>query len=160
MIAALTFGSYSLRMWREVTKDGITVIESTHARMGKLLIDNLSREDKVAAFDIGRMGYIYGGDLIDLGGLTDSSFLPYLREHRMISYLEDRKISYFVWPVWPSNRADYPLKPQILVMTPAITKNLVTVASFCSPVPEYKISFGATMMAAPCQTLYRLNDLH
>jgi hypothetical protein len=159
MIAALSFGGYSLRMWREVTQDGIAVIESTHARMGKLLIDSLSREDKVAAFDIGRMGYIYGGDLIDLGGLTDSSFLPYLREHRLISYLEDRKISYFVWPVWPPNRDDYPLKPQILVLAPAITKSLVTIASFCSPIQEYKISFGATMMAAPCQTLYRLNDL-
>ena len=41
-------------------------------------------------------GYIYGSRLSDLGGLTDSSFLPYLRQNRVLDYMEIRGIQYFV----------------------------------------------------------------
>lgn len=154
--ACVLCGFFSLRVWREVTKDGITVIESSHARMGELLIDKMPPQSKVAAFDIGRMGYLYGGSLVDLGGLTDNSFIPYLREHRLINYLEDRNIPFFVWPSNPDGSSNV---PNIFVFTPESRRQMIAIASFCAPVKEYHLSDEATGLAAPCQTLYQLTSV-
>ncbi|MBV8673858.1 MAG: hypothetical protein JOZ33_10525 [Acidobacteriaceae bacterium] len=142
----LVSGVASLVKWRQVWHDGVTVIESTHARMGQYLVDNFHGQTKVAAFDIGRMGYIYGEHLSDLGGLTDSSFLPYLRQHRVLAYLNDRDIRYFVWP--SSSDADTRLGA-FLKLTPEVRQGLVTVARFCAPTDVWTTAFR-------CQTLYRL----
>jgi hypothetical protein len=53
--------------------------------------------------------------LVDLGGLTDSSFLPYLRQHQIFAYLEDRNIQYLVWPT--AGNGELALA-QIVVFTP------------------------------------------
>jgi len=148
-------GFYSLHLWREVVRDTTLVIESTHGKMGKLLVDSNPSQKNIAAFDIGRIGYLYGGRLIDLGGLTDSSFLPYLREHRIMDYLEDRKISYLVWP---SNPDDSSGVRQIWIITPENRRGLTKIASFCAPEDEYALSLQATWNAARCQTLYQLNS--
>jgi hypothetical protein len=155
MLLCVFGGLCSLKVWREVTRDGIIVIEMSHAKMGELLVHTLPPESRVAALDIGRIGYIYGGRLVDLGGLTDNSLLPYMREHRLMDYLAERDIPYFVWP---SNRDDVSGVPQILDLTPEVRQKIAKLASFCAPEDAADISYDATTSAAPCQTLYQLND--
>jgi len=155
MLLCVFGGLYSLKVWREVTRDGIVVIETSHAKMGEFLVHTLPPQSKVASFDIGRMGYIYGGRLVDLGGLTDNSLLPYMREHRLIAYLVERDIPYFVWP---TNRDDSSRVPQVLDLTPEMRQKITKLASFCAPEDAWDISYAATNDAAPCQTLYQFNS--
>lgn len=56
----------------------------------------------IAVFDIGKIGYVLHGRLIDLGGLTDAGYLPYLLDGRVAQYLRERHISYIVLPTNPS----------------------------------------------------------
>lgn len=147
-------GIFSLKGWRRITSDGIALINGTHGKMGDLLVRTLPPNSKVAAFDIGRIGYIYGGKLVDMGGLTDSSFLPYMREHRIFSYLEDRHIDYLVWPTYESGVSSI---PQILVFTPEESREMTEVAQFCVPHKLWYESFAFISNAAPCQVLYRLH---
>src|SRR5882757_4239240 len=150
MLVCLLGGLFSLKVWREVTRDGIIAIEMSHGKMGEFLVDTLPPQSRVASFDIGRIGYIYGGRLVDLGGLTDSSLLPYMREHRLMDYLAERDIPYFVWPSNPDGGSGV---PQVLDLTPQIRRKITTLASFCAPGDAWAISYAATTDAAPCQTL-------
>ena len=151
--ACLLLGVPSMVAWRRVTAAGTALIEGTHAKMGRYLVDTLPAGSKVAALDIGRMGYIYGGGLGDMGGLTDSAFLPYLREHRAFAYLGERGIDYLVWP---TTALGYPDVPQILAFTPADRARMKELQSFCVPVELWVVSYAVTTDAAPCQRLYRL----
>ena len=155
LLVCAFFGFSSLVAWRRVTKAGITIIAATHSKMGQLLVDTLPPQSKVAAFDIGRMGYIYGGRLVDLGGLTDSSYLPYMQKHRLMDYLIAKDIPYFVWPSNPDGTSGV---PQVFVFTPDIKRRITRIASFCAPQDAYIISYRVTDLAAPCQTLYRLRS--
>jgi len=151
-ICVLT-GLASLAVWRQIARDSTATIESTHETMGRYIVAHVPAEAKVAAFDIGRIGYIYGGKLIDLGGLTNSKFLPYMQQHRMMDYLEARHVEYFVWP---SDRDGASMIPDELTITPEIRERLVTVKSFCAPVVVWKINLEAIGNATPCQVLYRV----
>ena len=153
LAACILCGIFSLRAWRTITSAGIGLIEATHAKMGHLLIDTLPPQSKVASFDIGRVGYIDTGNILDMGGLTDSSFLPYMREHRILDYLEQQKIQYLMWPTEEDNTSAI---PWILALTPSGTRNMTEIARICAPHNLWALSFPFTMDAAPCQTLYHL----
>lgn len=143
----------SLVLWRQVARDSTTVIESTHATMAEYIVGHIPPPTKVAAFDIGRIGYLYGGKLIDLGGLTNSAFLPYMRQHRVMDYLDARDISYFVWPSQPDGDSTI---PNALIITPQIRRRLVTVATFCAPKAAWEINSEAIGNITRCQVLYRV----
>lgn len=150
----LLCGIFSLRAWRTVTSAGISLIESTHTKMGNFLVKTLPPNTTVAAFDIGRIGYIYAPNLVDLGGLTDSSFLPYLRRHQIFAYLKDRHIQYLVWPTGGDGSLAL---NQIVVFTPEERRDMTEMARFCAPRDLWWTSFSATSDAAQCQTLYHLH---
>jgi len=147
-------GFFSLRAWKKVTNAGVAHIEGTHGRMGRFLFATLPPQTRVAAFDIGRIGFLYGGSLVDLGGLTDSSFLPYMREHRIFDYLSERNIQYLVWPTSESGTLDV---PQVLEFTQENRRSLTEVVRFCIPHAMWLTSYSVTLDAAPCQTLYQLH---
>ena len=149
----LACGGSSLMAWRRVTAAGIAHIEATHARMGRYLAQELPAESRVAALDIGRMGFIYGGRLGDMGGLTDSAFLPYMREHRVFDYLRERRIEYLVWPANEDGSLDI---PQILSFTPENRQAMHDMVTFCAPHEEYAATHFVTLDAAACQKLFRL----
>lgn len=149
----LLCGVPSVMAWRGVTAAGIALIEGTHARMGRYLVETLPAGSKVAALDIGRMGYLVGGSLADMGGLTDRAFLPYLREHRVFAYLDEQGIRYLVWPTTVEGYLDL---PQIVSFTPTDRARMEEVQSFCVGRKLWFASYGATTNAAPCQRLYHL----
>ncbi len=156
MVAScLLLGIPSIVAWRRVTAAGVALIEGTHAKMGQYLLDTLPPGSKVAALDIGRMGYLFGGGLRDMGGLTDSAFLPYMREHRAFVYLHERGIRYLVWPTTPWGAPDI---PQILTFTPDNRAHMEELKSFCVPAELWIVSYAMTTDAAPCQRLYRLRE--
>lgn len=154
LVTCIICGIFSLKGWRRITNSGIELINNTHGKMGDFLVKTLPPQSRVASFDIGRIGYIYGGNLVDLGGLTDSSFLPYMREHRVFSYLKDRNIDYLVLPTPPSG--EFSVR-QIFIITPEQSRDMTRVAQFCVPYKLWLSSFAFTSDAAQCQTLYRLH---
>ncbi len=151
----LVCGVPSVLAWRKVTVAGVALIEGTHAKMGRYLLETLPVRNKVAALDIGRIGYFYGGSLGDMGGLTDSAFLPYMREHRAWAYLREHDVHYLVWP---TTEEGYPDVQQILSFTPANRADMEELQSFCVPQELWFASYKVTTDAAPCQRLYRLRD--
>jgi hypothetical protein len=151
--ACAVAGFFSLWSWRQITDAGIAHIEGTHGEMGKFLVRNLQPQTRVGAFDIGRMGYLYGSNLIDLGGVTDSSFLPFMREQRVLEYLAEQQIHYVVWPSIESGASAIPG----LLDLPAVSTPQITVLDrVCSPHDVWRKG-SVTGHATPCQTLYLLH---
>lgn len=147
-------GFFSLKGWRKITHEGIALIDMTHGEMGNFLVKTLPPQSTVASFDIGRIGYIYGGNLVDLGGLTDSSFLPYMRQHRVFSYLKDRGIDYLVWPTDQNGESSV---PQILAFSSEEKQTIAEITRFCAPYNLWFESYAFTIDAAQCQTLYKIH---
>ena len=123
--------------------------------MGHYLIETLPTGSKAAALDIGRMGYLYGGTLGDMGGLTDGAFLPYLREHRAWVYLQTHGVQYLVWPTSEDGTLDV---PQIVQFSAGNREHMEQLQSFCVPEDLWFTSYSVTSDAAPCQRLYRLRE--
>jgi hypothetical protein len=154
LLLALACGVRSLSFWRKINADAIEVVETTHAPMGRYIIASIPPNAKVAAFDIGRMGYLDSGRIVDISGLVDKSFLPYLRDNQMMSYLRNRKVLYFVWPSRIDGSSDI---PRILTITPELQQEVNEVKIFCAPQTAWSISHRITVNHARCQVLYRLN---
>jgi hypothetical protein len=101
-IVAITSGAWSLTLWRHATIAQIDQIESEHGAMATWLQNTFSPEafvqGKIAVFDIGRIGYQLHGNVVDLGGLMDASYLPYVLQRRTADYLSAHGVEYVVLP--------------------------------------------------------------
>jgi hypothetical protein len=99
---ALLSAARSLTLWRQATTAQIAQIETEHGAMAAWLQNNLPAgsfvQGKVAVFDIGRIGYQLHGDVVDLGGLMDASYLPYVLQQRTADYLFAHGVQYVVLP--------------------------------------------------------------
>ena len=95
----------SLSLWRGLTGNGIDQINQEHGAMAAWVASHVPPDDqrarRIAAFDIGRIGYGLHGSLVDLGGLTDAAYLHYLETHTVPRYLRERGIRYLVLPTDP-----------------------------------------------------------
>ncbi len=88
----------SLATWSAITEAGVAHINATHVRMGKWIAANLGPDAKVASFDIGAITYFSKARIIDLGGLTNPDFIPYLYGHNAADYLKERGAGWVVMP--------------------------------------------------------------
>jgi hypothetical protein len=99
----------SLQAWTAIGRAGIGHIAATHVRMGRWLAANLPADATVASFDIGAIAWFSGLHVIDLGGLTDPGFTPYLFTGRAAEYLRARHAGWLVLPseqpAWRSSAA-------------------------------------------------------
>lgn len=86
----------SLYSWSEITDLGIRHINGTQVRMAKWLNENLPPSTRVASYDIGGIGFFANNQIVDLGGLTDPKFVPYLYSGRSAIFLKDQKIDWVV----------------------------------------------------------------
>jgi hypothetical protein len=155
---------FSLFNWTQLTDDGIRHINGTQVKMGKWLTAHLPPGTPVAAFDIGAIAYFGDVKLVDLGGLTDPDFIPYLYSGRSAEYLKQRHVAYVVLPTTldqegaaagSSNCDDLP-KRLNLCNGPAIEKTIVV--EFSTPPDVWKRAFSATGHALESQVLYRIVD--
>jgi hypothetical protein len=148
VVLALLGGAASLNTWRTVTIDGIGHINDTHAQIGEWMIQHLPPNAKIAAFDIGRVSYLWQRGIIDLGALVDPSYTPYLISGRVPEYVEQKEVEYLVLPDDAAAGFGF-LGDRSLKMT--------LLARFCSPVQPWLIGFRYTIHAGRCQEIYRLS---
>jgi hypothetical protein len=93
-VAALT--AVTLPRWSVALGDSIYNIDNCHLKMAEYLNDHYPAGTKMGVFDIGAIGYFSHIDLIDLGGLVDRNYLPYLLSGRVPQYLQEKGANYII----------------------------------------------------------------
>jgi hypothetical protein len=96
LVAVATLTAVTLPRWRVALRDSIYNIDNCHLKMAEYLNEHYPPGTKVGVFDIGTIGYFSHIDLIDLGGLVDRNYLPYLLSGRVPQYLDERGVQYLV----------------------------------------------------------------
>ena len=135
----------SLRTWRHVTSAGIAHINNTHGKIATWMRANVPTTERFAAFDIGRVSYDWGGDVIDLGGLVDPAYVDYLKTGHVLEYLKLKRVQYVLLPS-AGNEG--------LGIDPATLGEKV--AEYCSDSSDWLLGFRYTIHATQCQELYRI----
>jgi hypothetical protein len=92
--AALVSAAGSSIQWRMMYADNIHHITTVHERAGKWVNENLPKDARIAAFDIGAFGYYADRYIIDMGGLLDPDAAKYLRTKTMSQYLKKKDADY------------------------------------------------------------------
>lgn len=88
----------TLPRWEVALRDSITDINTTHKKLALWINDHYPPSTKMAVFDIGAIGYFAKIDLLDLGGLVDRNYLPYLVRGQVATYLRERGVEYVILP--------------------------------------------------------------
>ncbi len=150
--------AFSYRHWRSLTADGIDQIGEEHGAMGTWAEQSIPadavRHRQVAVFDIGRIGYGLHGSLIDLGGLTDPHYLPFLLHGQTPVYLKAHQVRYVILPTSPAS--PHSLAEKLLPHT-GVAFQLKELQTFCFPLGRAQAVMDATGAALPCQTAYSLD---
>jgi hypothetical protein len=93
-VAALT--AVTLPRWNVGLRDSIYNIDNCHLKMADYLNEHYPAGTRMGVFDIGTIGYFSHIDLIDLGGLVDRNYLPYLLSGRVPQYLDEKGAAYVI----------------------------------------------------------------
>jgi hypothetical protein len=144
----------SLSGWSRITDVGIQHINGTHVRMGKWLAANLPHGTPVASLDIGAVGYFGAVRVIDLGGLTDPAFVPYLYSGNVAAYLRTRAIQFVVLP--EQGDVSCAAFTQRLRLCDGIELTKQRVVSFSTPYEIWNPGVEATSHALQRQALYKI----
>jgi hypothetical protein len=160
LLLALATGA-SLVLWRSILRDGIDGIEGEHAVLGQWLSQNIPAAElaahRVGVFDFGRIGFELNGALLDLGGLTDPDYMPYLIKGDVGPYLVQHQTHYLVLPAWRDEaRVGGEVLPRILPQ-PQSHFRLEELKTVCGPYPAAERSLAETNSVLPCQTAYILH---
>jgi hypothetical protein len=80
----------------------VAIIESEMVVTAKWIKENTSKDDVIAAHDIGALGYFSGRELLDLAGLVSPEVIRFIRdEKRLELYLDENAADYLVtFPSW------------------------------------------------------------
>jgi hypothetical protein len=140
-------GVVSLRVWHTVAVDGIGHINETHGAAAQWIIQNQPADTRVAAFDIGKISYVLNRPVVDLGGLADAAYEPYLRSGRAPVYLQDRHVRVVVLPSGG-------LAGQ-LGFSPSLLEGAKR-TQFCYAPHEWLVGLRYTATAERCQVIYQL----
>jgi hypothetical protein len=149
----------SLAHWRATTRDGVAHIEDAHAALALWVAANVGRGEPIAAFDIGALAYGGKHRVLDLGGLVDRDYLPYLRSGRVPDWLREHDVRWLALPLDDvdgvpglhlerrlglAGRPDLPLEP---------------VVEFATPREVWAPAFADTGHALPRLVLFRVADV-
>jgi hypothetical protein len=148
----------SIPAWRRATAAGIDQINGQHGGMAMWLEQNLPAGSftapQVAMFDIGRIGYQFHGNVIDLGALVDRDYTPYLLHQRTAAYLFEHGVRYVVLPTEVA--AGDAFFTGTLALDPAHGAVLTPVHSVCADTATVRLTFPSTSAAFQCQTVYSI----
>jgi hypothetical protein len=80
----------------------VAIIETEMVTTAKWIEFNTLKSDRIAAHDIGALGYFSGREIIDLAGLINPDVIPIIRdENKLGEYLNSSDIDYLVtFPGW------------------------------------------------------------
>ncbi len=83
-------------------KTDTAIIETEMVYTAKWVRSHIPAGSRVAAHDIGAMGYFSGHEIIDLAGLVNPEIIPIIRDEASIErYLDKQKVDFFVtFPGW------------------------------------------------------------
>jgi hypothetical protein len=153
-VAVFAVAFVNLYSWSGITKAGIQHINSTHVRMGKWLAANLPHDTPVASLDIGGVGYFGTAHVVDIGGLTDPAFVPYLYSSKVPEYLRMHDIRLVILPEQGDEDCAGFTRRLQLCNGPELTKRRVV--AFSTPFEIWNVGVGATWHALQRQTLYEI----
>jgi len=142
----------TLPRWKSALHDSIATINSTHVKLARWINQKCPPGTPVAVFDIGAIGYYAHIHLIDLGGLVDRNYLPYLVHRRVPDYLAERGIEYVVLPHTGTDTHFGDLLN--LLHNPAL--RLVPIHTVGADPVQWQNGFAYTGNAHRQQTLYRI----
>lgn len=146
--ALVVAGAMSLRVWRTVAIDGIGHINDTHGKAVQWVLQNEPATARIAALDIGKISYALNRPVVDLGGLADPAYLPYLIGERAPLYLASQHVNLVVLPSGP-------LAGRLGFSQSELARSKV--AEFCSPPVPWHVGYTYTANAEPCQIVYRFH---
>lgn len=146
----------TLPSWKSVTRLGVEHVGRTHIRLAEWIRDNLPPETRVAAFDIGALGYFSQHPILDLGGLIDRNYLPFLQQGRVTEYIAKSRTHYIALAVGfddriPEHNIGFRLG---IIGNRHVT--LLRIVNFASPRHIWAPAFRATGHHSPAQALYRI----
>lgn len=83
-------------------KTDVAIIQTEMVQTALWIKENTPTNTRVAAHDIGAMGYFSQREIIDLAGLVNPEVIPILRDEKMLTtYMDEQHIDYFVtFPGW------------------------------------------------------------
>jgi hypothetical protein len=83
----------------------VAVIESEMVEIAHWIAANTTKDDLIAAHDIGALGFYGERDLVDLAGLVSPEVIPFIRdEEKLAAFLIDQQARYLVtFPSWYPN---------------------------------------------------------
>jgi hypothetical protein len=96
LVAALT--AATLPRWNVALGDSIYDINHCHRQMAYWLNDHYPPGTKIGVFDMGAIAYFSHIDVVDLSGLVDPNYLPYLLSDRVPQYLNQKGASLVILP--------------------------------------------------------------
>jgi hypothetical protein len=145
----------TLPRWKAVLHDGVADINSTHVKLAEWINQNYPAGTTMAVFDIGAIGYYAHIRVLDLGGLVDRNYLPYLVQHRVPDYLAERGVEYVILPHTGMETHFGDLLN--LLHNPAV--RLIPIHTEGGDPVMWKDAFDYTGNAFRQQTLYRIEQV-
>ena len=139
-------GLLSLTVWHIAVKDSIGHINETHGHAATWLRKHTPSGTVVASYDIGRISFDSNRTVLDLGGLVDPAYLPYLKESEAPRYILDKSVDFLVLP-----SGEY---PYALGFTDLYSYE--EDAAYCTPTRMWLIGLAYTGNAEQCQFIYRI----
>jgi hypothetical protein len=139
-------GAMSLRVWRTVAIDGIGQINNTHGKAAQWILQNQPATARIAAFDIGRISYALNRPIIDLGGLADPAYVPYLISGRVPLYVQSQHVNILILP-------DGVLGGNLGFSQSELARTKL--AEFCGTPDRWRLGFRYTANVQRCQSIYR-----
>jgi hypothetical protein len=138
-------GTSSLHTWHRVTEVGIDHINDTEGKAALWMRDHVPVSARFASFDIGRVSYEWGGQVIDLGGLVDPGYFRYLEQGHVPEYLKIHRVEYLMLP--GTGKEDLGFDPG---------SQMKELAEYCSAPADWLLGFRYTIHSTRCQDIYRL----
>jgi hypothetical protein len=147
----------ALMVWREGHRDAVRHVNDTEVAMG-VRLRALPAGARIASFDIGGIGYFSDRPIVEIGGLTDTRVVPYLKDGRMADYLRAEHVDYLVLPLgFTLDRPDPWNFYYRLGLDQAPTLHLESLSRTASNVVVWRRGLRTTLHASPVQQLYSMS---
>ena len=96
-VIALTLATVSLFTWGTIYLNNTKHVQEVYIRMSDAISDHTPEGSRIAAFDIGVIGFLTDREIIDLGGVTSSDAHACLKARSCGQFLKRSKADYVVY---------------------------------------------------------------
>jgi len=95
LLAAVVLSGFALNGWTGWSK-GMYSWQSEQLMAAEWVKENVPEDAWVGSFNAGIIGYMSGGNVVNLDGLVNNGVVPYLKNRELWRYIEEREIAYLV----------------------------------------------------------------